>query len=148
MSAAEISCLFRIERGMNPAENYVSAAFSRHFADFVTAQSVGRMDANSYYIPRLDSGRVDLKQCLVDKDRVAKTLRCRTGKHVLPARSDNRGSERDGARINEMHVHSGSSPAFLWGVFLPGNCGMREFWGTCCWLGEIHACAPWVYDRN
>jgi hypothetical protein len=69
-------------------------------------RSVGRMNADSDRVPGLNSVRIQLKQRLIDKNGVAKTFRRGGSEHVLPTRSDHRGSERHTAGVNQVNIHA------------------------------------------
>jgi len=105
MSAAEFARFRGIQGGMNSAKDHPRAALSRHFTDFVSTQSICSMNADSDDISVLNAGRVHLKQRLIHKNGIAKAFWSCTGKHVLPAGSDDRSPKRHGARIDQVHIH-------------------------------------------
>ena len=72
----------RVEGRVNSAEHHVGAALTGYFADFVPAESIGRMDADADNVARLNLYRVHGHEGLIDKGRIAKTCRCRGGKDI------------------------------------------------------------------
>ena len=103
--AAELVRFVRIEGRMDAAKNDGRAAFARLAADFIPAQRVERVDADADDVAGCDGVEVDRIERLVDDARIAVLAGRRRGEHVEPARSDDGGTKRDIAGIDEMNCH-------------------------------------------
>ena len=95
----------RKERRVNAAVDDVGASGPRQPSDFVAAQRVDRVNADSDDVAGLDRVFVELVQRFVDQHRVAVTRRRRRGQHVQPSRGDDGGAERHVARIDQVNSH-------------------------------------------
>src|SRR5450432_3609759 len=109
--AAEINGFLRIKSGVNSAENHIRSPFARDLANFVSAQSVGRMNANADRIARLNALRIHRKQRFVNQNRISKTSRRGGSQNVLPSRRDYCGSKRHTTWVDQVNVHARRS---LW----------------------------------
>src|SRR5918995_1951092 len=71
MAAAEIPCLFGIERRVNAPIHDHRTAFPRNAANFVPTQGVACVDADADDVTGVDRGWVELFEGLVSDERVA-----------------------------------------------------------------------------
>src|SRR5438876_3732150 len=91
---------------MNSAKNHISAPLSCHLPDFIATQSVGRMNADAYRVPRLNLLRIHLKKRFINQNGITKAFRGGRSENVLPSGSDHCGSKRNTARVDQVNVHS------------------------------------------
>jgi hypothetical protein len=70
------------------------------------------VDTDAHNIARLNALWHNLFQRLIDENRISRHARRRGRKHKQPSRSDDRGSKRIVAGIDEMNAH--------WGPTFPG----------------------------
>jgi hypothetical protein len=66
MSAAQLVRFVRVQGCVNSPKHNKSAAISRHLADFVPAQSIRGVDANTDNIAGLNAGRIDSRKGFID----------------------------------------------------------------------------------
>src|SRR5262245_59373429 len=90
---------------MNTAEHHVRARRTSGRADFVTAQRIAGMDADTNDIAGGDGGRVERVQRLVNQAGFAKVGGGRRCKDVEPTGCNDANSERDVTRIDEINGH-------------------------------------------
>src|SRR5579871_5552729 len=94
---------------MNTTENYVCATFSGNSSDFVSAQCICRVNADTDNVAFFDRLGIDLRESFVNESWVAEAQRCCRCQHILPTRRDHGGTERDTTGIDQMNLH-GATP--------------------------------------
>ena len=105
MGAAELLRLFRIERGVNAAEDHPGAALAAEAAQIIAAAGIAGVDADTDDIPRLQAGGIERLQTLVANDGVAVLRRRGAGQNVQPARCDDTDPKRKLVGVNQMNTH-------------------------------------------
>ncbi len=98
--AADLERLVRVQRGVYPAEDDRRSGPAGCHPDLVAAQRVSGVDSDPDDIALLEGSGIDLRQRLIDDDRVAELGRGRGGDHVEPPRCDDPDAERDVTRIH------------------------------------------------
>jgi hypothetical protein len=96
--------LFRIQRGVNAAVDHPRAALACEAADFIPAQGVARVNADTHDIPRGDCGEIDRLERLIDDDWIAPCAARGRRQHVQPARCDHGDPKRNMTRIDQMNA--------------------------------------------
>jgi hypothetical protein len=87
--AANFQSFFRIECGVNSAEDDKGSALSRQFANLISAQGIPRVDSNANDIAGLDAEGIKRSEGLINEDWIAERGWCCRGNYEEPARSDN-----------------------------------------------------------
>jgi hypothetical protein len=132
MRSAELEGLFRIERGVNPAEHDPGAALAHDPPDFISTQGVAGVDADADHVTGLNGQGIENLERFVRDQRVpVGARRCRR-EHVQPARRDNPNAEREMARINQMDAQKAfSSTAGCVKSALPGELALGRTESVC-----------------
>ena len=107
--ATEFHRLLGKKSRVDSPEDHKCAPLPRHLPDFVAPQRIRSMNPNPYRVAFFYALRFYLKQSFIHQNRIAKRFRRSGSQHILPARSDYRGSKRHTARVNQMNVHARSS---------------------------------------
>ena len=111
--AAKFDGFLRVESGVNAAKDHIRAALTSYFANFISAQSIRSVNADTDGVAGLNPLRIHLKQSLVHEYGITENSRCSGSKNVLPSGSDYRRSKRNAAGINQVNVHARCSLHFL-----------------------------------
>jgi hypothetical protein len=107
MGAPKLMRLLRVKGCVNSSEHYIRAASAGHSANFVAAERIRRMNADTDNVARTNLTRIHSTQGLIDKEGIAEAVgRCRR-KH-----SDDRSTESDFAWVNQVDAHA-VLPSFL-----------------------------------
>ena len=102
----ELVRLFRVERRVDSAEDNPRAGLAGLVPDFVASQRVTGVDADPDHVARTDVRRIEDVERLVADDRIPVLARRGCGQDVQPAGGDDRHSERQVARINQVNAHA------------------------------------------
>src|SRR5437867_3372149 len=108
MRAPKVECFFGKERGVNTSEDDIRPALARHSSDLIATERISRMDADADGISPSYSGRIHTVQCLIYNHGISERPRGSCGEHIKPTRGNDRPTERDVARINQVNSHSNS----------------------------------------
>ena len=106
MGSAKFVSFVRVKGCVNAAEHHIGAAFACQFADFVSPEGIGGMDANTHNISSLNTGWIHGVESFVNQRRIAKSLWGCGCQHIQPARSYDRGTKGNFARIDEVNAHA------------------------------------------
>jgi hypothetical protein len=105
VGAAEFDGLFRVQSGVNSAEDNIGAAVTGHSSDLVTAKHVRGMDAYANRVAGPNAVRIKLDESLIHDRGVSITLRGRSGENVEPTRSNDGSSEGHIAWVYKVNLH-------------------------------------------
>jgi hypothetical protein len=94
------------ERGVDAAKDDEGASLSSESSQVISAERVGRVDADADHIAWSDGVRIERLERLVDDRWRAVAGGCCRRQHEQPPRCDDRGSERDVAGIDQMNTHA------------------------------------------
>ena len=106
MRASELVRFLGIERRVDAAKDDRGAGVAGLTADFVSAQGVTSMDADPDHVARTDVRRVEGVERFVTDDRIPVLAGRGRRQNVQPARGDDRHSERQVARIDQVNAHA------------------------------------------
>ena len=102
MRAPKTMGFFRVQRGVNSAEDYIGAALPRHFANLISAQGIPRMDTDADDIATLDAVRIYRTERFIDEKRIAEGGWRSSRKYIQPTRRNNGSAKRHMARIDKV----------------------------------------------
>jgi hypothetical protein len=105
---AERRGFFGIQRRVDAAKHDVCAASARLLSDAIAIHRVAGMNADADDIARRDGRGIPRLERFVRDDRVAVLLGRRRRKHEQPPGRDDPNAKSQGARVNEVHLHSDS----------------------------------------
>jgi hypothetical protein len=100
MRAAQLVRFFRVQSGVNAAEDDVRTPVTSHAAHFIAAKCVAGVNPDPDQVAGLNALRVDHLERFVDDDRISKGARRRCGKYVKPAWRDHADAVREMAGID------------------------------------------------
>jgi hypothetical protein len=90
-------------------EDHVSAALASGAAERIAAQRICRVDSDTDDVTGRDRGGIELLQRLIDDEGDPEAGWRRCGEHVQPAGGDDRRPEGQVTRVDQVHLHAGSS---------------------------------------
>src|SRR5579864_2969012 len=106
--ASEIERLLWIKGCVNSTEHHICALLSSQSANLIATQSIAGVDSNSHNIPGRNAFDIQLLQCFVNDQRIAKAGGSSSGEYIKPARRDHANAEGLVARINEINFQCSS----------------------------------------
>src|ERR1700693_3634098 len=106
MGSAKFMSFVRVKSCVNAAEYHIGAALACQLADFISTEGVGGVDADANNISSLNAGGGYGVESLVHQGCIPIRLRGGRCQHIQPARSYDRGTKRNFARIDEVNAHA------------------------------------------